>query len=194
MSIHSSSEKALLRKSQALYHLGKFQDSCEVHKVLSKEYPDNDIAKSEFDRTKARLKEQQTGKYPFSQMLLAEKKRRPPLLDHATFVGPVAVRPTESHGRGLFTTEAVRAGDLLLCEKALGYVFFDITTESKNYSYLINAATQEMMVGTHAELAGLIAQKLHKNPSLMPAVTDLYHGSYLPVSVSEVDGAPVVDR
>lgn len=50
-----------------------------------------------------------------------------------------------------------------------------------------------MTMGTQAELISLIAQKLYKNPSLMSTFTDLYHGSYTPVDVSEVDGIPIVD-
>ena len=48
-------------------------------------------------------------------------------------------------------------------------------------------------MGTQADLIALIAQKLYKSPSLVSIFTDLYHGSYNPVDVAEVDGTPVVD-
>ncbi|RAL00975.1 TPR domain protein [Aspergillus ibericus CBS 121593] len=193
LSNNGSSEKALFRKSQALYYLQRFQESCEVHKVLSNAYPNNTAAKSEFERAIARLAEERSGKYPFRGLQRVATKRRPPLLDHATYTGPVSVRATEFRGRGLFTTEAVRAGDLLFCEKAFAHAFHDDTSETTNLSLLMNTETQTMTMGTQAELISLIAQKLYKNPSLMSTFTDLYHGSYTPVDISEVDGIPVVD-
>lgn len=121
------------------------------------------------------------------------RKRSPPVLDRATYIGPVAVRHTESRGRGLFTTMAVQAGDLLLCEKAFAYVFSDIANADQHRSILINMETREMTKGADVDLISLAVQKLQKNPSTAPAVTALYHGSYGPVTVSEVDGKPVVD-
>ena len=193
MANDDSLEKALFRKSQALYYLHRFEESCEVHKVLSKAYPNNTAAKSEFNRATARLAEGQSGKYPFRQLQREATNRHPPRLDRATYIGPVSVRPTESHGRGLFTTEAVRAGDLLFCEKAFAHAFHDEAGNSSDLSLLMNLETQTMTMGTQAELISLIVQKLYKNPSLMPTFTDLYHGSYTPVGISKVDGIPVVD-
>ena len=60
-----------------------------------------------------RLGEQESGKAITDEM----PKVPPPHLDHATFVGPVAVKASIGRGRGLFTTKAVKAGDLILCEK-----------------------------------------------------------------------------
>jgi hypothetical protein len=161
--------------------------------LLNKKYPNNTAAKKEFDRATARLAEVQSGEYPFRRLQREAMKRRPPHLDRATYVGAVSVRSTESRGRGLFTTAAVRAGDLLFCEKAFAHAFHDEDSDLQNISLLMNTETQTMTMGTQAELIGLITQKLYKNPSLMSTFTDLYHGSYTPVDVSEVDGIPVVD-
>ncbi|KAI2900058.1 hypothetical protein CBS63078_7047 [Aspergillus niger] len=184
-------EKALFRKAQALYYLQRYQQSCDVYVDLCKAYPNNATAKSEFARATARLFEQRTGEYPFKQMQQEATKLKPPHFDLATYIGPVAVRPS-THGRGLFTTQAVRAGDLLICEKAFAHAFHD-DGDNTNVSILVYADTNSMKVGTQAELNSLIARKLQKNPSLIPAFNDLYHGSYTPVGVSEVDGSPVVD-
>ncbi|KAL2839285.1 hypothetical protein BJY01DRAFT_250596 [Aspergillus pseudoustus] len=196
LSDQESSEKALFRKSQALYHLARFQESCKVHEVLDATFPTNPTAKTELNRATARLAEQQTGKYPFKYLQREAKKRCPPLLDRGTYIGPLAVRSTESRGRGLFTTEAVTAGDLLLCEKAFAHAFHDEAARgasSSSLSILMNTETNTMTMGTQADLISLIAQKLYRNPSLMPMFTDLYHGSYHPVDVAEVDGIPIVD-
>ncbi|KAK2765676.1 hypothetical protein FQN54_008532 [Arachnomyces sp. PD_36] len=187
------SEKALFRKSQGLYCLRRFRESCDVHAVLSREYPENSAAKGEFARAMARLTEQESGKYQFKRLQLEARKIRPPKLDHATYIGPVAVRPTESRGRGLFTTEAVKAGDLLFCEKAFAYAFYDSDDANKALPLLINAQTEAMTMGSQAELIEKIVQEIYKNPSRMSMFTGLYHGSYEPVSVTEVDDKPVVD-
>ncbi|RAL16978.1 TPR domain protein [Aspergillus homomorphus CBS 101889] len=187
-------EKVLLRKALALYHLQRFEEACEVHKVLGKGYPGNKTARYQFNRAIARLAEQRSGRYNFKTMQLEAKKHKDPALDHATYIGSVAVKPTESCGRGLFTTSAVKAGDLLFCEKAFMHVFHDERkTSAKRPSLLLNTETNTTMLGTQVELISSTIQKLYDNPSLMSVFNDLYHGSYEPIAVSEVDGVPIVD-
>lgn len=188
-----ASEKTLFRKAQALYHLQRFREACDVYAELRKEYPENTTAKKEFNRALERLAEQENGKYQFKRLQLEAKTSCPPHLDHATYIGPVAVRSTETHGRGLFTTKAVKAGDLLLCEKAFAHAFHDPNDPTQGLALLINLQTESMTMGTQAELVRLIVQKLYKSPSLMSAITGLYHGSYEAVDVQEADGIPVVD-
>lgn len=132
----------MFRKSQALYYLQRVRESCEVHTLLNKEYPNNTAAKKEFDRATARLAEVQSAEYPFRRLQREAMKRRPPHLDRATYVSPVSVRSTESRGRGLFTTEAVRAGDLLFCEKVFAHAFHDEDGDLQNISLLMNTETQ----------------------------------------------------
>ena len=192
LQVSELSEKGLFRKAQALYQLRRFKESCEIHATLAEKYPDNTQAAHEYSRASARLMEQDSGKYEFRKMVLEAKKRRPPTLDRATYIGPVTVKQTQSHGRGLFTTEAVKAGDLLLCEKAFAHAFHDKDT-SQDLRLLLNVDMNEATIGTQAELIELITQKLHKNPSLIPDFVDLHHGTYKSVDVLEVDGIPIVD-
>ncbi|RDW63192.1 TPR domain protein [Aspergillus mulundensis] len=186
-------EKALYRKAQALYQLGRFRECCETHKTLAERFPENANAKSEFSRAIARLAEQQKGKYNFKRMQLEAEKHVPPQLDHATFIGPVIVKMTKSRGRGLFTTDAVKAGDLLLCEKAFAYAFYDAKNPKQDLALLVNTETDVITLGTQAQLVALIAQKVYKNPNMGEAFTNLHHGKYQAVCVSEVDGLPIVD-
>jgi hypothetical protein len=161
------------------------------------EYPNNIEAKGELSRAIGRLVEQNAGMYKFVQLYTKATKLRPPHLDHATYVGPVSVKASGSRGRGLFTTKAVKAGDLLLCEKAFAHAFIDDThatfEQNGGLTLLINPETDIVTVGAQAELIQMIVQKLYQNPSLAPAITDLHHGTYKSVGVSEVDGTPVVD-
>ncbi|PLN80224.1 hypothetical protein BDW42DRAFT_116132 [Aspergillus taichungensis] len=186
------SEKALFRKAQALYQLRRFKESCETHAVLAEKYPNNTMAVHEYARASSRLLEQESGKYEFKKMILEAKKRQPPTLDRGTYIGPVAVKQTQSHGRGLFTTEAVKAGDLLFCEKAFAHAFH-YENGSKDLRLLLNVDTDKATIGTQGELIELIVQKLYKNPSLLPGFVDLHHGTYKSVDALEMDVSPVID-
>lgn len=64
---------------------------------------------------------------------------------------------------------------------------------SADVTVLVNTDTNTMTMGTQAELLGIVVRKIHRDPSLASVITDLYHGSYRPVDVAEVDGKPVVD-
>ena len=185
------SEKALFRAAEALYRLGRFGESCEVLELLCNTYPDNTQALLVLNRARNRYQEQETGVYNFKRLQAEAKKLRPPHLDHATYLGPVEVRQTESKGRGLFVTKAVEAGELLFCEKAFGHAYAD--KGSSNISFLMNLETNRGFMGTQADLIKLIVQKLYHNPSIAPGFTRLYHGSYESVSTHAVDSQPIVD-
>jgi hypothetical protein len=158
--------------------------------LLAESYPDNKAVRSEMKRVKARLNEQQKGEYNFGQMY-KQARMDPPLIDCADFSVPVEVRTSPGRGQGLFTTKAVSAGDLLLCEKAFAYSHVHEDDDSTNL--LMNLETQRMIVGGQAILLSQIVQKLFHSPESSCAFLDLHHGDYKPVTVSECDGAPVVD-
>jgi tetratricopeptide (TPR) repeat protein len=173
-------EKALYRKAQALYHLQKFEECCEVLTTLRSEYPDNIEAKKELLRATKRLQEQKSGTYRFNQLYMEAAKFRPPHLDHATYIGSVTVRQSGVRGRGLFTTKAIKAGDLLFCEKAFAHAYIaDDTQEASDrdndLTLLINVERDRVTMGAQSELIRMIFQKIYKSPSLAPAIIDLHH-------------------
>lgn len=192
LQVSELSEKALFRKGQALYQLGRFKESQETFAILTEKYPNNTEAAHEHERASSRLLEQESGKYEFRKMILEAKKRQLPRLDRGTYIGPVTVKQTQSHGRGLFTTQAVKAGDLLFCEKAFAHAFHD-ENASKGLRLLLNVDMNKATIGTQGELIGLIVQKLYKNPSLLPDFVKHHHGTYKSVDCLEVDSEPVVD-
>ncbi|OKO90643.1 hypothetical protein PENSUB_13360 [Penicillium subrubescens] len=209
LKVSELSEKALFRKGQALYQLGRFRESCETFAILTEKYPKNATAAHEnvhenvhenaheyaheYARASARLVEQESGKYDFRKMIKEAKKRQPPRLNRGTYIGPVTVKQTQYHGRGLFTTQAVKAGDLLFCEKAFAHAFHD-ENASKGLRLLLNVDMNKATIGTQGELIQLIVQKLYKNPSLLPDFVKHHHGTYKSVDCLEVDSEPVVDR
>jgi hypothetical protein len=187
-----ASEKGLFREASALYELGIF-DRCQekLHRLLGS-YPNNKNAALVLKRVEARLLEQQSGKYDFRQ-LYKQAKQRPPLMDCATYSSAVEVRESPGRGRGLFTTRKVRAGELLLCEKAFAYSFEAADTEADHSQTLRSFGVQELDVDCTARLVAQITQKLYHDPQSSAAFADLYHGDFRTAPVSEVDGLPVVD-
>lgn len=198
VSIPKPVEKALYRKAQVLYNLQRFEECCEVLKTLRLEYSDNSQAEKELLKATKRFQEQTSGKYIFKQFHAEAKKLRPPHLDHATYTGPVAIRGAGLRGRGLFTTRAIKAGDLLLCEKAFAHAYTAEAAqqggnEENDLTLLINVENDSMTMGAQSELIRMIFQKIHKSPSFAPAIMDLHHGSYDSVGSCMVDKTPVID-
>ena len=106
----------------------------------------------------------------------------------------MTVKKSETRGRGLFTTKEVKAGDLLLCEKAFLYAFRDHRViEHPDMTIMTNVVTGVMTMGAQADLIDMIVRKLHQNPSLIPTFTDLHRGSFKPVVTADADGTPLVD-
>lgn len=190
------SEKSLFRAARALYGLERYQESHDMLTTLLSRFPNCIDAQKELVRTGQRLKEKDYGHYNFKSMYEAAKKT-PPYIDCATYLASVAVKPAEGpgRGRGLFTTKDVTAGDVLLCEKAFSYSWAneEANEAGSKMSLLMNTTTNRSVIGTQADLTTETVQKLHRNPSLLPALNALHHGDYQAVDATEVDGSAVVD-
>ncbi|KFY88611.1 hypothetical protein V500_06244 [Pseudogymnoascus sp. VKM F-4518 (FW-2643)] len=191
-------EKAIFRAGEALYNLRRFDECCEVLAILCRLYPLNALARASSGRAQSRLREQKTGEFNFKLLQAEAKKLRPPHLDHATYIGPIEVRQTTSKGRGLFVTKSVKAGDLLLCEKAFAHCYAPEESEAEksgksNISILMNTETNTAFMGTQADLLKSIVQKMYHNPSVASPFTALHHGDYKGVDTTTVDQMPIVD-
>lgn len=179
----ASTEKGLFREANALYELAKYDQSLDRLRALKAAYPSNSAAEPIIDRVLARLKEQQTGKYDFLRMY-KQAKATPPHIDCATYTMPVEIQDSPGKGRGLFTTRKVLAGDLLICEKAFGYVY-----GGKDHSSSLGMTQSEVTQGLRTQ----IVQRLFHNIEDARMFSHLHHGDYEAAGVSEVDGKPVVD-
>ncbi|KAF5581687.1 unc-45 like b [Fusarium pseudoanthophilum] len=187
-------EKALFRHATALYRLNRFED-CEAMLIdLLDKFPDSKAAETTLLSVKTRLTEQRTGKYNFNKMYKTAKAAKgAALIDCATYSKPVEIRESPGRGRGLFTTKAVKAGDLLLVEKAFEYSFIDETRVTDQCTVMVNFNTKRMTAGASAHLWPKVVQKLYHDPEALSAFTELHHGKYKPVTATEADGRPVVD-
>ncbi|KAK1987186.1 hypothetical protein LZ30DRAFT_199836 [Colletotrichum cereale] len=186
-------EKGLFREAKAHYALEQF-DLCarKLQQVLALN-PCNKDAETELERTGRRIVEQATGDFKWKNMH-KQAKLTPPTIDCATYSSPVEVRGSPGRGRGLFTTEAVKAGELLICEKAFSYVYVDQNdpVTSKNLKILMNLDSKKMTMGGQATLISTVVQKLHHNPEAASRFMELHHGDYKVADASQ-EGPLVVD-
>lgn len=188
----------MFRAGEALYYLERFDECCQVLENLSRLYPLNSRFQAAYTSAQSRLREQKTGEYNFALLQAKAKNTQPPQLEHATYIGPVEVRLAGSKGRGLFVTKSVKAGDLLLCEKAFAYCFAPGEPGKKKgrgpvINILKSSEIKSPIIGTQVDLIKTVVQKVYHNPSLSSTVTDLYHGDYKGLDTTAVDGMPTVD-
>ncbi|KAJ8605982.1 hypothetical protein MRB53_041275 [Persea americana] len=189
-SLVNSNVKAFYRAGIAAYHLQSYDKAQQMFESILKIAPMDSDAKRELQLVRRRLVEQSMGAYDFEEMFecaMTVDKR----LDVADFKANVTVQKIVDRGHGLFATKAIKAGELVLVEKAL-FVAFN-TDEGADQSVIMNLNTEVMSVGTHpTRLVGAVHKMLH-SPKLAEAFSRLYDGGYEPRGVQVVDGVVAVD-
>jgi hypothetical protein len=201
-------EKALYRAALALYKLGRF-DECRTRlELLRAHYPANDLAGSQMSRVEQRLREQTRGEYGWRKMYddVQAGERH---LDVATYSAAVAVKPSPGRGMGLFTTRAVKAGELLLCEKAFAYCGVGEAASRRSNSssssnskqqgsgirLIVDLVKEGTVHGLQPYVVTSAIQKIVRNPSTKSTLLSLSSDSYTTVDAPPlVDGQPVIDR
>ncbi|KAF2727111.1 hypothetical protein EJ04DRAFT_539117 [Polyplosphaeria fusca] len=188
-----SDKKSLFHASEALYHFGRFAEFGSLLEQLRVKYPSNSEAVSSLIRAKRRLQKHSNGNINIASLQARATSLYPPLIDRATYLGPVEIRDTDDCGSGLFVTRAIEAGELLLCGKAFSYAYVPDQHRRGNADtkFLMNPETGRGFIGAQADLLQMIVQRLFKCPSIAPSFTNLYHGSYVSINAHEVDGKPV---
>ncbi|KAF2087819.1 SET domain-containing protein [Saccharata proteae CBS 121410] len=186
LKIQPGYNKTLYRAARACYELDQYEECQEYLQQLLNVDPTEPKGLKDMSRVQTRLREQETGKYDFKHMT-EQVVSRTRGLDHANFTRRVAVKDSEKHGRGLFTTEAVKAGDLLLVEKAFGTVTDEAGKQQSN--------TSDPLPCQNAVLLSELVQKAYRTPSLLGPLLHLYAGPTPNGDTKEdiVDGRPVFD-
>ncbi|KAL8816286.1 MAG: hypothetical protein Q9223_004678 [Gallowayella weberi] len=199
LNIDGVNEKALFRMARGLYAVGKFNDCRSSLEKLCSSHPRNKIAAIELDRCLERIIEAETGVYDYAAMITEAldklKNKQPPLIDVATYQGPIEIRKCK-YGSGIFTTKAVKAGTLLLCEKAFQCIFgFNSTKADVAHDETASRSRCEVQNGNNCDpeqqrtLITSILNKLHRNHrTYLEAFTSLHGGSSdTHVSLPKVD-------
>lgn len=89
--------------------------------------------------------EQKTGDYDLNAISKAASAKHH-RLDHASFLSNVEVRKTQHKGCGLLAVKDMKAGDLIMCEKAF-LIAFHSESETTLYT-LLNLNTNSGTMGT----------------------------------------------
>lgn len=136
--------------------------------------------------------EQEHGKYDFLAVsnTVSTKHNR---LNHASFLANVELRDRPGKGRGVFATKDLKAGDLVICEKAFLVTFF--SDDVAEVYTLLDLNTNTGVMGTQATLLFGLTQKLLHNPTAATAFCDLYDGtSSSKPKMMQVDGMNAVEH
>jgi len=154
-------EDARYAAGAALYALRRYQQIQELLRTMACE--DKKRESALFKRTIKRIKEQESGSYNLAAMHFHDGENKNPYKDNATYVGPVAVKDSPGRGRGLFLTKAVKAGDLLLCEKAFAYSYLSENLyegPNSRVTVLYDSDTGLTTVTSEAALLRAVVRKL----------------------------------
>ncbi|KAK1061486.1 hypothetical protein LTR74_011000 [Friedmanniomyces endolithicus] len=185
--------KAHYRAGRAAYALRDFARAAQCYRGVERCLPSGDPdAERESKKTACRLEEQSTGRYDFATMSQAVSATRENRLDHADFTSRVEVRASGHRGRGLFAIEALKSGDIVLCEKAFAVAF---ASEKDTEVYTVmNLNTKRTSMGAHAVLLFDLVQKMSHNLGQAQVYFDLHDGGYTPkIPPQLVDGVTVID-
>ena len=168
--------KAYYNAGRAAYGLCEYSASKEFLEKALELNTTNSAIRKEYDRCLARLKEQETGEYDFKAMY-ASLSPANVHLDRGSFLGNTRVAESPLHGRGLFATKDLKAGDIVFVEKA---------------ALMPN---QYEPARASAALYALTVRQLCDNPSLAKDILGMYAGDYERTGAegTTVDGVPVLD-
>ncbi|KAK8067627.1 hypothetical protein PG996_006739 [Apiospora saccharicola] len=134
-----------LHQARAMKAPGKYDTALHMLEDLARRWPAMGNWEDEIEFVHSRNREHVKGEYNFGEMY-KQAVAVPPLIKCATFSSLVQEQPSPGRGMGLYTTQSVSAGDIVLCEKALGYAFSaygsrDSTTAATGLIYSDNTKT-----------------------------------------------------
>jgi tetratricopeptide (TPR) repeat protein len=183
--------KAYERAGHAAYELGNLEKAQVCYRKILGMAPDNADATRNLKRIQERIHERMTGDYDFDRMSRSASKRNN-RLDHASYISFARVSETERRGRGLFATQDLKAGQLILAEKAK-CVAFESDKINKSYA-ILNQDTQRGLVGSQAVLLFMLVERLLYNQDLAVELLELFAGGHFPDTPLEaVDGLLPID-
>ncbi|THY21992.1 SET domain-containing protein [Aureobasidium pullulans] len=183
-------DKALLRVGTASYRLGDFFTAKSTFERLLNISPSHKPGIQMLEHTENRLTEEMTGQYDFEAMTITAQARFP---EYGSFLRRTEIRPSKIAGRGLFTTEDIRCGGIVLCEKAFTAEPHPKSGPSKP-AEMMDLHNNSKHIGSYAALFSATVRKIVDNPSLAHILdlhTDGTRESQKTIPL--VDGLPAVD-
>ncbi|KAK4493981.1 hypothetical protein PRZ48_015167 [Zasmidium cellare] len=181
--------KAYFRAGCAAYRLEDWHKAKKYFSFQQQLAPDDRDAKVHQRKTEIRLREQAGAGYRFEK-LKTSLSRSHPRVDAATYTGSTAIAKTTSHGQGLFATNDIAKGDIVLCEKAFCIVW---AHEEAAWTTMTLDARDERIRAFPAGLAKALVQKLRNNSSQVEKVQALFSDHKGLDQLVMSDGEPVID-
>lgn len=180
----------LYRRGCAAYQRGLYDDASSAFLLVDELTLGDEDAALELKRTKQRQEEARCCNYDFLHMgdTVNAMNRR---LDYASFISNFETRETVDRGGGLFAVKEIKAGELLLCDRAFCAEF--CPDEGEKSSLVINLNTDTIWTGPHATLLVNTVQKLLHDSDLCSAFLDFYDKAYQPRTGRIVNQVPAVD-
>ena len=180
--------------AKAYYHLRRFTECKRQIDRCMKRWPSHQDARELEARCQTRLREQ-GGKYDFVSML-DEASAKAPNMDagRASFTGSIEIRvcTPAARGRGYFAMQDIKAGDLVLVEKAFKVVIGSVTASELQREMHPTRQAVPQDKELHRRLVVETFNDLQRNPSLIPKFAKLYPGNVQEMT-DERTGLPVFD-
>lgn len=166
LGIDSGNLKALYRRGRALLGMRQYAEACKCLEKANKGSPGQREIQDALHRARTLYAQNRNGEYDISDWLLGCGP--PP--DVADFVGPLEIKMTENgSGRGLYATQEISTGQLLLVSNAVAVCYEDghstsATVLNVDHRGKINTASQEdlvAMVVSAAMKSQILLRKLY---------------------------------
>lgn len=167
-------EKGLFRRARAEEEMRLDSAALVSYRATLAHAPHNKEALQGEERVIRKLKESQTGSYDWTSLFERTFASQLARLDVGNYLGPISVKTATARGggRGVFATKAIRAGELLIVEKA----FAAEAPDPQRFILSFNLETNRMDAGGHVSTVASIMDKILDDGSLAPVVEALYGG------------------
>ncbi|KAI5249075.1 SET domain-containing protein [Aureobasidium subglaciale] len=180
--------RSLYQAGLASCHLGEFTTAqkffCRVLEIM----PSFNQATRQLGHAGARLLEQQTGIYDFGAMFGSAGESPP---NYGNFLKRTEIRSSKISGRGLFATEDIPLGEVVLCEKAFAT---DEHSGDIKPGGLLDLHNNRAYGDSYTSLLNNVVQKVFSNPSLSRILNLCSDDCFEDLkSLHNVDGLPAVD-
>lgn len=187
--------KALYRAGRALYELTDYTAARTMFDRCLQLLPQDTDGLRELKRTICRITEEQDGHFDFLAMSKKITSTKDFRAKQASYTCRTEIRQTENRGKGLFTTQLIACGDIILCEKAFIAADPPWLKSQKQHNFIVSPSSKHVFLGSHAETWFAAVKKVFNNPSLAGCLLDLCARSTHPQAslVSIVDDLPIID-
>ncbi|KAG9948288.1 SET domain-containing protein, partial [Aureobasidium melanogenum] len=187
--------KALYRAGRAAYELHDYKSAQDMFQQMLATLPSDQDGLRELKRTELRIHEAENGVFDFPAMLKKISETADYRSEQASYLRRTSIRNAVGSSKGLFATENIFAGQIILCEKV--FVASNTPKNSPALSVIINPTNNMGMHGSYAALWINTVRKSFHNPS--HNINSLYDGtprsaaSAADSSLLVVDDMPVID-